>query len=370
MSSGFSKTLLLATLALACGNALAMQSGDVQRPTLRSDIAPVADMGAQSNGKISFTLHNPGTTSLFLLRWQTPLAGISQDLFEVSLNGKPVQYVGPVYKRAEPTAADYVELKAGESRTVTVDLGGNYDMQQNGMYEVRFKNRVSEAFAERQDRAGVRIGAIDEVELAGATSFLWVNGFQASMVREEALRSSAPVEWQNNVNAAIGYVGCSSSRQSALPSALSQALSYATNASNYLNAGTHGARYTTWFGTYSSSNFNTVKSHYTNIKSALGTQNIVFDCSCTDSGTYAYVYPTQPYKIYLCGAFWSAPNSGTDSRGGTIVHETSHFSVVAGTDDLAYGQTAAKALAKKTPSKAIRNADSHEYFSENTPFQN
>ena len=81
------------------------------------------------------------------------------------------------------------------------------------------------------------------------------------------------------------------------------------------------------------------------------------------------MYPTQPYKIYLCGAFWSAPLTGTDSRAGTLVHEMSHFNVVAGTDDWAYGQTAAKALAISDPVKAVDNADSHEYFAENTPSQ-
>ena len=372
MSSSFRKTLLVAALFLACGNsALAMQGGAAERPNLRSDIAPVADMGTtQGNGKIVFTLHNPGTTSMFLLRWQTPLDGLTTDLFEVSLNGEPVRYVGAMYKRGEPTAADYVELKAGETRTVTVDLGSNYAMTQNGMYEVRFKNRLSDMFGERTERNAVRIGAINEVDVTSRSSYLWVDGMQASFIRDEALRSSAPVEWTNGLNASIGYVSCSTTRKNALPSALSQALSYATNAYNYTNAGTHGARYTTWFGTYSAANLSTAKSHYNNIKNALGTQNIVFDCSCTDSGTYAYVYPDQPYKIYLCGAFWSAPNAGTDSRGGTIVHETSHFTVTAGTDDLAYGQTAAKALAKKSPTKALHNADTHEYFSENNPFQN
>ena len=65
---------------------------------------------------------------------------------------------------------------------------------------------------------------------------------------------------------------------------------------------------------------------------------MTFDCSCTESGTYAYVYPDSPYQVYLCGAFWSAPNTGTDSRAGTIIHELSHFTVVAGTNDWAYGK--------------------------------
>ncbi|WP_457324067.1 M35 family metallo-endopeptidase, partial [Roseateles sp. P5_E11] len=100
------------------------------------------------------------------------------------------------------------------------------------------------------------------------------------------------------------------------------------------------------------------------------TAALTLDCSCKDSGTYAYVYPTQPYKIYVCGAFWSAPMTGTDSKGGTLVHEMMHFNVIAGTDDWAYGQSAAKSLAKSSPTKALDNSDNHEYFAENSPFQN
>jgi peptidyl-Lys metalloendopeptidase len=68
--------------------------------------------------------------------------------------------------------------------------------------------------------------------------------------------------------------------------------------------------------------------------------------------------------------YWSAPATGTDSQAGTLIHEMSHFTVVAGTDDLADGQTAAEALATSDPDSAIRNADSHGYFAENSPFQN
>ena len=37
------------------------------------------------------------------------------------------------------------------------------------------------------------------------------------------------------------------------------------------------------------------------------------------------------------------------------------------TDDWAYGQSAAASLVTSNPRKAIDNADSHEYFGENTP---
>jgi peptidyl-Lys metalloendopeptidase len=71
--------------------------------------------------------------------------------------------------------------------------------------------------------------------------------------------------------------------------------------------------------------------------------------------------------VYLCGAFWNAPTTGSDSKAGTIVHESSHFTKNGGTDDYAYGEQDCQALAKNNQNQAINNADSHEYFAENSP---
>jgi peptidyl-Lys metalloendopeptidase len=141
----------------------------------------------------------------------------------------------------------------------------------------------------------------------------------------------------------------------------------ANGSMSHLN-GTPGptTRFTTWFGTYSSANWNQVKGQFAKIKDAFDTKPLTLDCSCKKT-YYAYVYPNQPYKIYLCKAFWNAPLTGTDSKGGTLVHELSHFDIIAGTDDWAYGQAAAKNLAITDPAKARNNADNHEYFAENTP---
>jgi peptidyl-Lys metalloendopeptidase len=109
-----------------------------------------------------------------------------------------------------------------------------------------------------------------------------------------------------------------------------------------------------------------VTSHFNAITDAFTNAGITFDCGCKQN-YYAYVYPNQPYKIYLCKVFWQAPLTGTDSKAGTLIHEMSHFTVVAGTDDYVYGQTNAKNLAISDPNKAIDNADNHEYFAENTP---
>ena len=145
-------------------------------------------------------------------------------------------------------------------------------------------------------------------------------------------------------------------------------MTYSNGAVTYL-AGSPSAtqRYVKWFGAFSTGGWNTAKTHFDAIHSAFTTQNLAFDCKCKKPSIYAYVYSNQPYKIYLCGAFWKAPLGGTDSRGGTLIHEMSHFNVVASTDDWAYGQSAAASLAMTDLVKALDNADSHEYFAENTP---
>jgi peptidyl-Lys metalloendopeptidase len=52
---------------------------------------------------------------------------------------------------------------------------------------------------------------------------------------------------------------------------------------------------------------------------------------------------------------------------GTLVHEISHFHIVADNADNAYGQPPCQQLAITYPLNAVNNADSYQYFSENNP---
>ena len=169
----------------------------------------------------------------------------------------------------------------------------------------------------------------------------------------------------------VTYVGCTATRTTTAGQAVVEARKYSENAKGYLNLGTVGARYTTWFGAYTSSRYGTAQSHFAAIDTALDQSGgqLKINCGCNQN-YYAYVYPNKPYEIFVCKAFWTAPLTGTDSKAGTLVHEVSHFDIVANTDDVVYGQAGAKSLAISNPADAVRNADSHEYFSENTPFQN
>lgn len=300
---------------------------------------------------VNVTISNPNKNAIRILRWYTPFDGVKHDLFAISVNGKPAEYIGAEFKRPAPTDKDYIVLAGGESLDTVIDLSSFYDFSESGYYQISYKAEGSNIFSKE---ANMLAGA-DSLASNGVQ--IWVSG------RETKLPEESPVD---SVVGSTSYTGCSTSRQSSLLTARNNAYNYSVNSLNYLNAGTVGSRYTTWFGTYSSSRYSTVRSHFSSITNAMNNASVRFNCTCTDSA-YAYVYPTQPYTIYLCNAFWSAPSTGTDSKAGTLVHEMSHFNVVAGTDDWAYGQTAAKNLARTNTTRAVDNADSHEYFAENTP---
>lgn len=299
---------------------------------------------------VRVAISNPNKRAIRVLRWFTPIGGVEDDLFQVTLDGQPVEYIGPHFKRAAPADKDYFVLKAGESIETTVDLGGFYDLSRGGYYSVSYRALSYHLYTKDATFAAEEEMMTSKVEAA------WIDGRETKV----------PVSEINAVSGSTSFVGCSTSRQSDLTTARNNASTYSTGANSYLQAGTVSSRYTTWFGTYQSSRYNTVRSHFSSILNAMDTASVTFNCGCTSSA-YAYVYSNQPYTIYLCNAFWTAPALGTDSKAGTLVHEMSHFTVVAGTSDYAYGQTAAKRLASNNPKRAINNADNHEYFAENTP---
>ncbi len=350
-------------IAAAAGVSLMVFSAAAVAAGLDARVSAVTSKDRAGGGVIDYSLTNSSKTDLLILAWETPLRGVEDDLFEVSRDGHPVEYVGRHYKRGLPQAEDYLELKAGQTLSVQVDLSAHYAMRQAGTYQVQFVGHFHDSFAVKSARVGTEaLEAVSDKDLRSATITLWVDGLARAYPNE-------PVGVLSLSKAgSVSFVGCSNSQSSATSSGHSAAQSMTAGANSYLGAGTSGSRYTTWFGSYSSGDYNTVKSNFTAIAGALNNQAVTYHCDCTSSA-YAYVYPNQPYNIHLCNAFWSAPTTGTDSKGGTIVHETSHFDVVANTDDLAYGQTACKKLARRA-SRAIKNADSHEYFAENTPALN
>ncbi len=351
------KLKVLAAAVLVGAAASAASAGLTARVSLDNTwLKPQDDLTA------TVVITNESNRVAYVPREIVPSALLTNNLFQVTRNGEPVTYLGRLAKRMVPQPKDYIGIKPGGSIRGTTELTSHYDMADGGEYVVRFRADLMNT---------VRMAELEGEELASTEVSVWRDAPVLGRVVEWERLAAQNAELRPGQEA-LSTANCTSSRASTIASAFSSATSYSTAAKNYLNGKTYstvGARYTSWFGAKNSSRFNTVKSHYSSIENAFLTKSVIVDCGCTDD-YYAYVYSNQPYRIYVCNAFWSAPTTGTDSKAGTLVHEMSHFNVVAGTDDWAYGQSACRSLASSNAKRAVDNADSHEYFAENTPAQN
>jgi peptidyl-Lys metalloendopeptidase len=302
---------------------------------------------------VNVAITNSTDHAVKVLEWQLPSSRLPGQLFRVTAaDGTPARYLGPMVKRAAPRESDFVTIEAGATRNYQVNLGKTYELG-NGRYTVKYVSSGG--------------GHVDATPIESATPVdVWTQGRSAAL----PLPSTAASQGAVAEAASIGFTGgCTTRERQQLRTAVNAATAYSRASYSYLSdTPSRTQRYVQWFGAFTPARWNEAKTDFLKIRDAFVNKPLTLDCSC-NNGAYAYVFPNQPYKIYLCNAFWTAPNRGTDSRGGTLVHEMSHFDIVANTDDNAYGQSACAALAQSDPLGALNNADSHEYFAENNPFQ-
>jgi len=349
-STMFSRSLRASLVALAASAIVVSATPSLSVKTSSAEI-----VDGVKNFKVTATITNTGDEILTVLNDpKSPLNELPADTFKITSGaGASPAFTGIKAKYVPATAIaagkDAVTVLApGQSLQVEHDLSRAYNFNESGegTYSVEANKLFYIVDSEQQ---AVPLHATVEAHTATLSGKL-------AVVRPKQVKRAT-------------YRGCSSSQQSELVSAASAAQSYAVDSLLYVQLHLFAApRYTTWFGSYTASHHSTVTSHYSHINNS-GFSSFTFDCTCTDSGTYAYVYPDGFGTIYLCGAFWAAPTTGTDSKAGTLIHESSHFTVNGGTQDFAYGQSAAKSLAISDSSEAIFNADNHEYFAENNPAQ-
>ena len=301
---------------------------------------------------VTVTISNPTKNSIRILKWFTPSDGVEGSLFNVKRDGNPVAYIGAYYKRPAITGRDYITLKAGESLTRVVNLGDYYDLSVSGQYEIQYAVASTNLFNEK------------------ASNFKVQDAFSSDAISLKVEGKSSkgkPTPTPTPPPGGNTFDVCSVSQQSYLIKARADAQTYSSESNSYLYSMLSGSsRYGKWFGAFDRGRVFTVQTHFTAITNAFTDAGILFHCGCKQN-YYAYVYPTRPYEIFLCKVFWTAPALGTDSKAGTLIHEMSHFNVVAGTSDYVYGQTGASDLALTDPARAIMNADNHEYFAENNP---
>jgi len=334
------------------------------------------DAGEDAN--LIFELTNHTKKDVHILKWNTPLEGWKSDCLQVSKNGKAVAYDGRLVKRGQPKPKDFLVLKKGESISKKVNVGEVYNMTNSGRVKVNFKpdklvylqqtpTQESLMSAPAQKKTGKSIKVIARpaiFSLTGKGKGRQTDGEKARSLERKKTSLKKKVKAginQGLISVALPCktVGGSAGRKTIAKKAHQNGYGLT---SAVLTAMANNPDYKTWFGSYAKTRFKKVRTDYQNIKSEFETKVFTYDLTgknC-DDGDYAYTYKGTT-TIWLCSAFWSAPATGSDSQAGTMVHEHSHASAY--TDDLAYGPTDCMKLAKTHPAEAIRNADSHEYYS-------
>ena len=307
-----------------------------------------SDFAAEEDVLVTVTIFNPTRHTMRILKWFTPAEGVEEALFAVTRDGQKVRYLGPVYKRPPITGKDYITLKAGESLVQTVNLGEYYDLSVSGVYEIAYD--------------------VSSFNLYNEKGNVFKDNLQSDAISAKVTGRKKPPPPPDPEPGETVFSSCTEDQQAILLDARAAASNLAADSENYLLAGIQGPRYTTWFGVYDAARYSTATTHFIAISDAMDNAGITFNCKCKQP-YFAYVYPSDPYKIYVCKVFWQVSLTGTDSQAGTLIHEMSHFDVVAATDDYVYGQTGAMELAITNPENAVNNADNHEYFAENTPYQ-
>lgn len=288
---------------------------------------------------------------VFLLSWGTPLEGEwNSNMFQITNEqGNQAPYQGRVLKRVPPEMSDF-EFIGQEGRSGSIKLSDGYHFYSAGVHSVTLK------FVAKF--------------LNGNTQLIESNtvSFTVTKPNVELLENGL----LSRHSEAVGFTGCSSSQTSIVNTAITNAITASNNALNYMKQSTIRctSTYEKWFGTYTSSRWNKIKTDFTNIYSRLNSKSFNIDCTCKQPGTYAFVYPNDPtHTIHLCPVFWDATSNkySYNSQPGTLTHEMSHFDDVAATEDYQYGVTGCITLASDSPNVAVDNADSHEYFQESDP---
>jgi len=329
-----------------------------------SDDAPLRIELGVENQSISVTLHNDGLIPVAILTWGTPFADeLGADVLQIrdiqvlpALNYE-LLYDGFLLKRGEPQAGNLLTVAAGQSVTSRVTPADHYAIDVASTYQVQYRGEIQYTTA---------IDSLNDQSQSIRTLLQFVSPPSNTV----EIRLDVPPE----IRAAVlpTFASCSASEQTILQSALQSAETLARDASVALDSlaigqRSNSPRYKQWFGTYSDTRFNIVKAGFNNLRLVLENNTIDFVCGCTREIAYASVSRSRPLEINLCPRFWTAPEIGTDSRAGTLIHELSHFNEIIGTEDFRYGQFDVSVLATVNPDQSVFNADSYEYFAENTP---
>lgn len=313
---------------------------------------------------VNVSVTNTGSETISVFKGNTVFSDhATKDLLVADADGNALPFEGMYvnYKRNGLTPSSFQQIEAGQTVTVPVNAAKSYKLSGVSQAKVTaiqgFRYAVgAEAPSSLKDLALCEDVTSGEVE---------VTPDQSSVVEQHISHKRevpAPSRIQRR---AITYSSCSTSQTSTLKTSVSDAISMASKA--YTAAATAADYFTTWF--ISTSNESKVRTIYNDVANVQTTSPKI-SCAdtysdCASGDALLYTVPSANV-IVPCpnNGFWDFPElapqcSGDDyDKAGSILHEMTHLF---GTNDYAYGPTAAKAL---SATKAAANADTYEMYAE------
>jgi peptidyl-Lys metalloendopeptidase len=329
--------------------------------------------------ELTFEISNTCDEDVHVLKRCTPLEGLMSDCFEITRDGVPVPYDGPLLKRTPASKKEYISLKAGESIEHSVDLSTCYQVSTPGKYEVRFRGTIHDVQAKSSYRKKKKIKSEDRSPMqlkVRSKKFTVRVGGRGRATSGEVARSideserlkprkkskKKKVSRRRSTAMDPVLVGGTTARKDATRTAHQAGFALAAES---LSSLANDDRYKEWFGRHTATRFRKVKQVYTETRDGMKDVEFTYQldpgthCSST---TYAYTYHDST-TIWLCQVFWDSSATGTDSKAETILHEHTH--ATAKTDDHEYGQDECRQLAINDPATAIDNADNFAYYTGN-----
>lgn len=330
------------------------------KQSLSVEVAAPSDFTIDSL-QLTTSVVNTGDETITLLKDpRTPLSSWATNTFAVANeDGATPAFTGVKVRYVPETAAalggdQLTTLAPGEALEVSHEVGKYYNFTSAGEGSYTFEPvNVFTVVAED--------GTLSDIVAETTPATVSLSGQLASS-QPLASSSVGGASEKSKLSKRASYYSCTSTRQTQIASAITTAATYATKSATHLTSNPSGSTLqTTWYGTFASSRYSVTLSSFNTLKTA--PSSWTYDCTCTEAGVYAYVYPDDYGYVYLCAYFWQAPATGSGSRADTIIHEGTHFPEVLGTDDWTYGESSCKSLAISNPAHAVDNADNHAFFS-------
>lgn len=112
--------------------------GALPGTSLRCELSVAPRLKVGEPVMVTFRLTNPTGQPLSVLSWHTPLEGLRSNHLEITREGTEIPYQGPMFKRGDPGADDYITLAPGASAGNTIEASLAYDFSQPGTYRITF----------------------------------------------------------------------------------------------------------------------------------------------------------------------------------------------------------------------------------------